>query len=741
MFKKKSVLYTWILSYLVVLLMVVLMCALLGHNAQKQLIREYKSVTQTLQKQANSSIDQFVQKLEECAYGLGNDYLVTMFLANSAPTSATYYNLTPIQQTLGVYMIQSDGTVKRYLYMDNIQQALTDSAIYRTAELDRILQFDTSKQSAECLSTYHYNELVTYAPDEGPARILMITSYPLMSQNPKGGLVQDINPNVLTEMLSSHAAVNSGTTVLRDKDGLILCRVGDQETAAALGEADLSKIKDSEITLDGERYWIQNELLRPCEWELVTVVPMSVIRSNSGRIIRNSIPIILLVMIGMAALCTVFVYLQYKPLRHLQNSMVDEKLELPGGNEYDQLEAAFRDVRTSREQIMRLSAQQNSRLQQEFMRSCVQGNVVCHEKTLDQMLEHLDIRFNGTWFVLLVLDAGGVDSTLWQDVWDSNIQRENEKERIWSILLPREDQWMVVLNANDRQKICNAADRVEAVFREELYKSGVDLLCTKSNPWEDFKNIHLAYLEATEAWRYHTDRMEGEYDASDAAGNRLPAPKLSNEQEELLMRYILAGNIPEAQSTLELIIKHNWVEQLIPVSMCRCLAYSLLFDILRLFSQKSGLWDIQGEALRMDLHTLRRQNTREEIEQLLKDVVERSAAACQGYNEQPADRNLQMQRIIQCVNEHYRETDFNVSRAAELLDMRVTYLSNLFKKQMGIGLLNYISALRVKYAKQCILEQNMSVAQAAREAGFENINTFIRTFKKYEGTTPGRIGN
>ena len=741
MFKKKSVLYTWILSYLVVLLVIVFMCVLLGRNAQEQLIREYKSVTQTLQKQATSSINSFFQKLEECAYSLGNDYLVSMFLATPEPSSATYYNLTPIQQTLGVYVIQSEGTVRRYLYMDNIQRALTDSAIYQIGELNQNLQLDEETQSTEYLSSYHYNELVTYAPDAGPARILMLTSYPLMSLYPKGCLVQEINPDVLTEMLSSHAAVNSSTTVLRDKDGLVLCKVGNQDTAAALGAVNLLDSRDSEITLNGKKYWIQSEILYPSEWELVTVVPMEVIRSNSSRIIHNSIPIILLMMVVTVALCTWFVYLQYKPLHHLHNFMVNGELELPGGNEYDQLEAAFEDVRTSRERILLLSAQQNSRLQQEFICSCIQGNVVCHEKALYQMLEHLDIRFNGMWFSLLVLDAGEVDSILWQDIWDGSIQKENEKEKIWSILLPREDQWMVVLNADERQKICNAADRVERVFREGLHRIGIELLCTKSHPWEDFKNIHLAYLEATEAWRYHTDRMAGEYDAANVANNRLPVPKLSNEQEELLMRYILAGNISEAQSMLDLIIKHNWVEQVIPVSMCRCLAYSLLFDIVRLFSQKSDLWNTQGDALRLDLHTLRRQNTREEIGQLLKDVVERSATACKGYNEQPADRNLPMQRVIQCVNEHYREMDFNVSRAAELLDMRVTYLSNLFKKQMGIGLLNYISALRVKYAKQCILEQNMSVAQAAREAGFENINTFIRTFKKYEGTTPGRIGS
>lgn len=59
MFKRKSVLYTWCLSYGLLLLMMVVMCIMLGRNARNQLISEYKSITQTLQKQSNNAIVPF----------------------------------------------------------------------------------------------------------------------------------------------------------------------------------------------------------------------------------------------------------------------------------------------------------------------------------------------------------------------------------------------------------------------------------------------------------------------------------------------------------------------------------------------------------------------------------------------------------------------------------------------------------------------------------------------------------
>ena len=72
-----------------------------------------------------------------------------------------------------------------------------------------------------------------------------------------------------------------------------------------------------------------------------------------------------------------------------------------------------------------------------------------------------------------------------------------------------------------------------------------------------------------------------------------------------------------------------------------------------------------------------------------------------------------MERIMQCVNEHYRDLDFNVSRAAEYLGMSVPYLSNLFKQQTGIGLLNYISGCLL-YTSRERLRLKMELEQRSK---------------------------
>ena len=229
MFKRKSVLYTWCLSYGLLLLMMVVMCIMLGRNARNQLISEYKSITQTLQKQSNNAINDYFDELERCAYEISNDYLVNDFVSTPDPSGSKYYNLQPIQQSLSVYALQSGGEVSRYLYMDNIGRALSSDAIFRLHEFYASLGLEAAMSAGDfttLLQDYHYNELYVFETG-GKSEALMLTSVPLVGGTPKGTLVQVMNPETIAGMIQSNSAVEDSTTVLLDSDGSLLSATGD----------------------------------------------------------------------------------------------------------------------------------------------------------------------------------------------------------------------------------------------------------------------------------------------------------------------------------------------------------------------------------------------------------------------------------------------------------------------------------------------------------------------------------
>jgi len=59
-----------------------------------------------------------------------------------------------------------------------------------------------------------------------------------------------------------------------------------------------------------------------------------------------------------------------------------------------------------------------------------------------------------------------------------------------------------------------------------------------------------------------------------------------------------------------------------------------------------------------------------------------------------------------------------------------------FKKEFGISPLEYILSEKIKNAKQLLKHPELSIKKVSFECGFNDVNYFVRLFKKMEGITP-----
>jgi len=64
------------------------------------------------------------------------------------------------------------------------------------------------------------------------------------------------------------------------------------------------------------------------------------------------------------------------------------------------------------------------------------------------------------------------------------------------------------------------------------------------------------------------------------------------------------------------------------------------------------------------------------------------------------------------------------------------YLSHLFRKTTGYTFIDYLCRQRISRAKDLLYHTHASITQVCLDAGFNNVNHFIRIFKKYELLTP-----
>lgn len=60
-----------------------------------------------------------------------------------------------------------------------------------------------------------------------------------------------------------------------------------------------------------------------------------------------------------------------------------------------------------------------------------------------------------------------------------------------------------------------------------------------------------------------------------------------------------------------------------------------------------------------------------------------------------------------------------------------------FKEQCGISPLDYINAARIRQARKLLTDTSLDIRSVSIQCGFNDVNYFIRVFKKLEGITPG----
>ncbi|WP_135549175.1 helix-turn-helix domain-containing protein [Paenibacillus cymbidii] len=95
-------------------------------------------------------------------------------------------------------------------------------------------------------------------------------------------------------------------------------------------------------------------------------------------------------------------------------------------------------------------------------------------------------------------------------------------------------------------------------------------------------------------------------------------------------------------------------------------------------------------------------------------------------------------QMILYIGSHYH-SDISLTTLADHFKLNPKYLSRYFKDQTGINFIQYVNRVRIDHAKQLLLqEKNLHIDEIGEKVGYLTKNTFITTFKKQEGMTPGK---
>ena len=207
------------------------------------------------------------------------------------------------------------------------------------------------------------------------------------------------------------------------------------------------------------------------------------------------------------------------------------------------------------------------------------------------------------------------------------------------------------------------------------------------------------------------------------------------EKEQQLIRAVIAGQDLHVEELIADLLTRNKLEQS---------SYQKLMTVYTHFLQTAG--KILAQAPVQDAGSSESpllQSFRESPPETVADLQGRVAEVFRQLlllyrRNDKQQTDALTRRLFRYLDRHYKDQSLSLDRLAEAFKMNPSYLSRYFKEQSGMNYVEYLAMLRVKNAKALLVAHpGQTIHDIGLKAGFSGKESFIRTFKRFEGVTPG----
>ena len=206
------------------------------------------------------------------------------------------------------------------------------------------------------------------------------------------------------------------------------------------------------------------------------------------------------------------------------------------------------------------------------------------------------------------------------------------------------------------------------------------------------------------------------------------------EKEQRFMRLVRIGAEEEARTLFlemfdSMLIDSRTTEDMFNqvIADLRSTFVNLLFEIA----------DASEEAVQVHwrmlfaLHAARNENdVRAEFLSVLSFIC-RSVADQKQHN-----NNDLIDRVIDYIQKNVSNENISIISVADQFHIAPAYLSRLIKAQTGNTFSDHVEGLRMAFITECLRDPNTLINDIAQKAGYSNISTFYKAFKRHFGMSP-----
>lgn len=751
---RHSIFFSWLRSYILILLIPIAFTGTVYFINIKTLEKEVNRVNLAMLKQVQLTMDNILKDAERLGYDIAfNPYIQSL---TNLEESQWLDNQYTVYQVLEEFkrMDVTNGYIKSfYIYFKNLDAVISSKTASKTDLMYSVLghnadiKLENWKEMLQATHTGSYTSISDKKDNNKHARtIAYLRSIPISDlENPPATIVILFNENRFMEMIQNIQRVHFGDIFIVDKNN---------NTLACTAAYNLSDIIQFNELMNNNGKILKGKEKEPIivshtqsavsELKYVSIVPRKIVMEKidySRNIMFASIIFCLILGVVVSVLLT---HRNYNPVRKLIN-LWDGKIKGTYGNsdnEYQLIYNAIQGELEEKEKIHQKLEQQNSVVRADFLQKLLKGKLGSKISVHDAFYT-LDIQFDSNEFAVLLIaieDKGKIVSSETVDDFEeehkltcfviTNVFGELLRQKYKGFVTEIDERIACLINLKNMEGI-NPEQELIRISEEaqQFLKNYYNMILTISisDIHQNISGISSAFQEAEEAMEYKMIAGNGKVICFHSLKNCVRNYFYPFDKEQKLVNCIKSGEYEKGKELLDEIINSNFVTGTPSVAMTRCLMFDLTSTIVK---------TVQEISVNQPVEKLFECET---IKELQKEITNILLSVCSQIQSKMSNRTHELSKnIMEFIHIHYLDPNLNIAMVADHFEITPTYMSKLFKEQTGEGMLDYINKTRLEKAKELLKDAKLSISETAVKVGYANSNALIRSFKRYEGVTPGQ---
>ncbi|MCK1992154.1 response regulator [Peribacillus muralis] len=321
-------------------------------------------------------------------------------------------------------------------------------------------------------------------------------------------------------------------------------------------------------------------------------------------------------------------------------------------------------------------------------------------------------------------------------VFDDFISREKAQKILWKylsavIVSSKDRMYTAIVPVTRKLKSKSMEDSIRLVKHELQREYGKSISVGYSQAFDNMDHLYERYSEALTNYEkrfYNGDDWLGIPCNEGASMESSPTFHLDTYIQAVIGTF--EAEIEDVMSSLKVLF-HKIKENQIPLQHLQPALSKMIRKIVYRFDEED-----REEMNLQNFIPINWLQKRKNVNLLQSELSEFILSLKLFENKTSRPLDMTIKKICYYIKREYTRPEFSIVELAEKFHFNPSYLSTLFKENIGESFSDYVINIRLEKAKELLKQPFLKNYEVAYSVGYRNEKAFARAFKRKYGATP-----